>query len=626
MKYLFVLLLMTSISLNTKADEPEVTRADYIRSNYSKYEYKISMRDGVKLFTAAYIPNDRSETYPILLFRTPYTIAPYGADQYKSTLGPDEEFEKEGYIFVFQDVRGRLMSEGDFMDMRPHNPAKKSNKDIDESTDTYDTIEWLINNIENHNGKVGQWGISYPGFYCSAGMIDTHPALKAVSPQAPIADWFWDDWHHHGALFLTAGFDFLYRFGENSDDLTTERPERFEYKTPDAYQFFLDMGPLKNANEKYYEKKIDFWNKLTEHPNYDAFWQARNILPHLKNINAAVMVVGGWYDAEDLYGTFNTYQTIERNNPGIFNIFVVGPWAHGGWGSGDGKTLADSYFGFNTAEFYRDKVLLKFFNHFLKEDDSDTDFPEAIVFETGANRWRSFDTWPPDNLDKRNLYFHSGNKMSFDQPKEKKDARDSYISDPSKPIPHTTSISNFYPRNYMAEDQRYAARRPDVLVYETDVLEEDITFAGPLSANLWVSTTGTASDWIVKIVDVNPNHIPDNQKSADFPDREAYQLLVRSEVFRGRFRESYEHPKPFVSNQVTEVSFELQDVLHTFKRGHRIMIQIQSTWFPLVDRNPQKYVPNIFMADENDFITVTNSVYRSENYPSHIEVGILNFQ
>jgi len=563
MKPFFVLLMLINISINTKADEAEDERADYIRTNYSKYEYRIPMRDGIKLFTAAYIPNDRSKTYPILLFRTPYTITPYGADQYKSWLGPDEEFEKDGYIFVLQDVRGRLMSEGEFVDMRPHNPAKKSDKDIDESTDTYDTIEWLINNIENNNGKVGQWGISYPGFYCSAGMIDTHPALKAVSPQAPISDWFWDDWHHHGALFLSASFDFLYRFGENSTDLTTERPERFEYETPDAYQFFLDLGPLKNVNDRHFEKKIDFWNKLTEHPNYDEFWQSRNILPHLKNINAAVMVVGGWYDAEDLYGIFNTYHAVERNNPGIFNSFVVGPWAHGGWRADNGKTLGDAYFGFNTAEFYREKVLLKFFHHFLKESDGEIDFPEALVFETGANRWRSFDTWPPGKLDNRKLYFHSGNELSFDQPEEKKDARDTYISDPCKPVPYTTDISGFWPRNYMTEDQRFAARRPDVLVYETEVLEEDITFAGPLSANLWVSTTGTDSDWIVKLVDVYPNKIPDSQKSANFPDHEAYRLLVRSEVFRGRFRESYEHPKPFVSDQITQVSFELQDVLHT---------------------------------------------------------------
>jgi len=624
MKHTFPVVLLTALSIIVKADDDVDERAEYIRSHYSKFEYRIPMRDGIKLFTAVYIPNDRSKTYPILMTRTPYSIAPYGADQYKSWLGPDEEFERDGYIFVFQDVRGRLMSEGEFINMRPHNPKKTSDRDVDESTDTFDTIDWLINNIDNNNGKVGLWGISYPGFFCSAGMINTHPALKAVSPQAPIADFFWDDMHHHGAFFLSESFDFFFRFDQKSGELTTERPERFEYETPDAYQFFLELGPLKNANEKYFEKKIDFWNKLTEHPNYDQFWQSRNILPHLKNITAAVMVVGGWYDAEDLYGTFKTYRAVEQNNPGIFNIFIVGPWAHGGWGSDSGKTLGDAYFGFNTAEFYRENVLLKFFNHFLKEDSGEIDFPEALVFETGANRWRSFNIWPPEKIEKRKLYLHAGSELSFDQIDVKKNARDTYISDPNKPIPYTTDISSFWPRNYMTEDQRFAARRPDVLEYKTEVLEEDITFAGPFTANLWVSTTGTDSDWIVKLIDVYPSIIPDGQKSADIPDREAYQLMVRSEVLRGRFRESYEHPKPFVPDQVTQVSFELQDVLHTFKRGHRIMVHIQSTWFPMVDRNPQKYVPNIFKADENDFITVTNAVYRSKDYPSHIEVGILH--
>ena len=622
-RHVFPLVLLAMLSITANADEAVDERAEYIRSHYSKFEYRIPMRDGIKLFTAVYIPNDRSKKYPILMMRTPYSIAPYGADQYKSWLGPHEKFEKEGYIFAYQDVRGRLMSEGEFINMRPHNPKKKSDRDVDESTDTFDTIEWLINNIDNNNGKVGQWGISYPGFFCSAGMIDTHPALKAVSPQAPISDWFWDDFHHHGAFFLSASFGFYSNFAQERDGLTTENPESFDYETPDAYRFFLDLGPLKNVNDRHFEKKIDFWNKMTEHPNYDQFWQSRNILPHLKNINSAVMVVGGWYDAEDLYGIFNTYQAVERNNPGNYNILVVGPWAHGGWRSGGGKTLGDAYFGFSTAEFYRENIILKFFNHFLKEDSGEIDLPEALVFETGANRWRSFDTWPPEKLTNREMYFHTKNMLSFDRPEEKKDARDTYISDPAKPVPYTADISGFWPRNYMAEDQRFAANRPDVLGYKTEVLEEDITFAGPLTANLWVSTTGTDSDWIVKLIDIYPNKIPDGQKSADMPDREAYQLMVRSEVFRGRFRESYEHPKPFVPDQVTPVSFELQDVLHTFKRGHRIMIQIQSTWFPMVDRNPQKYVPNIFKADENDFITVTNTVYRSKDYPSRIEVGIL---
>jgi putative CocE/NonD family hydrolase len=335
------------------------------------------------------------------------------------------------------------------------------------------------------------------------------------------------------------------------------------------------------------------------------------------------MVVGGWYDAEDLYGTFKTYQAIEQNNPGIFNIFIVGPWAHGGWRADEGKALGDAYFGFNTADFYRKEVLVKFFRHFLKEENTDADFSEALVFETGANRWRIFDTWPPEKLETRELYFHDEKLLAFDQPKSGKNARDTYISNPDKPVPYTGDLTAFWPRNYMTEDQRFSSRRPDVLIYKTEVLEEDITFAGPMNVNLWVSTTGTDSDWVVKLIDVYPGEIPSGQRGADMPDHEAYQLLLRSEILRGRFRESYEHPKPFVPEEVSKLSFELQDVLHTFKRGHRIMIQIQSSWFPMVDRNPQKYVPNIFRADEDDFITVTNSVYRSKDYPSHIEVNIL---
>ncbi len=605
------------------ANDTEISRAEYIRANYAKFEYSIPMRDGVKLFTAVYQPNDRSKKYPIIMMRTPYSITPYGADQYKDRLGPDEAFEKEGFIFVFQDVRGRLMSEGDFVNMRPHNPNKKSNKDIDESTDTYDTIEWLIDNIDNNNGKVGQWGISYPGFFCSAGMIDTHPALKAVSPQAPISDWFWDDWHHHGAFILSASFGFFLRFGQKRDDLTTERFESFDYETPDAYRFFLDLGPLKNVNDKHFEKDIDFWNKMTEHPNYDQFWQSRNILPHLKNITAAVMVVGGWFDAEDLYGTFKTYSTIERQNPGIFNMMVIGPWSHGGWRAGGGKELGDASFGFNTGDYYHDNVLLKFFMHFLKDGESELELPEAIVFETGANRWRFFDAWPPEQIEIRNLYLHADSGFSFDKPDAGKNACDAYISDPDKPVPYSMETSSFWPRNYMTEDQRHAERRPDVIVYQTDILEADMTLAGPLTANLFVSTSGTASDWIVKLIDVYPQKLQDGQKAKDAPELDAYRLLVRSEVLRGRFRESYEKPKPFVPDEITPLSFELQDVLHTFLRGHRIMIQIHSTWFPLIDRNPQKYVPNIFKADEDDFQTVTNRVYRSKEYPSHIEVGVL---
>lgn len=612
-----ILIFALGISLAQAEDHSE-----YVRSHYTKFEYRIPMRDGVKLFTAVYSPNDSSKNYPILLYRTPYSISPYGVDQYKRRLGPHPEFDKEGFIFVFQDVRGKRMSEGEFVNMRPHVENKTKATDIDESTDTYDTIEWLLKNVSNHNGRVGQLGVSYPGFYTSAGAIDSHPALKAISPQAPIADWFWDDFHRHGAFALSMGFNFFGTFGikrdkpseEGAESLYSGKNPYFTWDTPDGYQFFLDLGPLKNVNREYFKRDIDFWNKMMEHPNYDEFWQSRNILPHLENIKAAVMTVGGWFDTEDLYGPLNTYKSIEEQNPGIFNILVMGPWSHGGWG-GSGRELGDADFGFRTGDYYKEHVDLKFFKHFLKGEENELDLPEALIFETGANRWRNFNQWPPENRDLHKLYLREQSRLSFKAFQDDKDAFDSYSSDPNKPVPYSMVIGNRWMTGYMAEDQRFAAWRPDVLVYKTNELEDDITLAGPIQANLFVSTTGTDSDWIVKLIDVYPG---------DHPDRGGQQTLVRAEVFRGRFRESYEHPKPFVSGEITEISYRLNDVLHTFKRGHRIMIQIQSTWFPWIDRNPQKFVPNIYEADEEDFITVTNRVYRTKEHPSHIEVGVLH--
>ena len=590
-------------------------RAEYIRETYTKYEKRIPMRDGAKLFTAIYTPNDTSKRYPILLLRTPYSIRPYGPDRYRSQIGPHEEFEKEGFIFVYQDVRGRFMSEGRFVHMTPHVADKKSNSDTDESTDTYDTIEWLLEHIPNHNGKVGQWGISYPGFYTSAGAIDSHPALKAVSPQAPVSDFYWDDVYHHGAFMLSHWFWFLNRVPQRRKGLIDERPDPIcEIETTDAYKFFMDVGPLKNVNEKYFKGKSKFWNRVTRHPNYDKFWQKRNILPHLKNINAAVMVVGGWYDREDLFGPLNTYRMIEKHNPGTFNILVMGPWFHGGWLRGKGNALGDTNFGFATSEYFQKHIDLDFFKHFLKDEETELNLPEALIFETGANRWRRFDQWPPASAKKTCFYFHKNGTLSSEKPSTNTSAFDSYISDPDKPVPHTRDNSQWINNTFYSEDQRFASRRPDVLVYQTDVLEKDVTLTGTIQANLFVSTSGTDSDWVVKLIDVYPD---------DLEERAAQQTLIRAEVFRGRFRESYKKPRPFKPNEIAEISFELWDVLHTFKRGHRIMIHVQSTWFPFIDRNPQKYVPNIFEANEDDFIKVTNRVYRSKRYPSHIEVGVL---
>jgi len=601
--------------------------AAYVRKNYTKYEHYIPMRDGVRLFTAVYVPNDQTQKYPILMFRTPYSVYPYGANNYKEQLGPSEHFDHEGYIFVFQDVRGRLMSEGHFVNMTPHKDNKTDETHIDESTDTYDTVEWCIKNIARNNGRVGQWGISYPGFYTAAGMIDSHPALKAVSPQAPIADWFWDDFHHHGAFFLPHAFNFLSVFGKPRPDPSTEFPDQFDHGTPDGYKFFLELGPLKNANERYFKGEIDFWNKTVEHPNYDDFWKMRNILPHLKNIKCAVMTVGGWFDAEDLYGPLKIYQHAEKNNPGIFNMLVMGPWAHGHWNFTDGQKLGSIDFGFKTSRYYQEHIQLPFFNHYLK-NKGEHNLPEAYVFETGANRWRTFETWPP-RLEERNLYCHAKEKLAFCEPQTQEDVFDEYISDPAKPVPYTEDIAIGMTQAYMTDDQRFAARRPDVLVYQTDILDEDLTIAGPIMAELWVSTSGTASDWIVKIVDVFPDDlgldVPWFRPSKESADKglEGYHMMVRSEVIRGRFRNSYENPEPFEPDKPTKVSFELQDICHTFKRGHRFQVQIQSTWFPLVDRNPQKYVPNIFRAEEDDFIKTTQRLYRSKAHPTHIKIGVL---
>lgn len=598
----------------------------YFRQHYDKHEYRIPMRDGVRLFTAVYSPKDPLQEYAFLMWRTPYGIAPYDEDEYPDYpwyLGPPQDFAEEGYIFVYQDVRGCFMSEGEFVNVRPHIGEKAEPQDIDESTDTYDTIEWLLANIPNHNGRVGMWGISYPGFYAAAGMIDAHPALKAVSPQAPIADWFFDDFHHHGAFCLLDGFNFFAVFSLPRPELTTEWPERFDHGTPDGYQFFMDLGPLKNANERYFKGGSPFWSKGVRHPNYDEFWQTRNILPHLKNVAPAVMTVGGWFDKEDLYGPLQLYRVVERQNPDVFNILVMGPWVHGGWEDTDGEQVGNIHFGAQTSLFYRESIELPFFNYYLK-GKGEVNLPEAYAFETGTNRWRTFDHWPPEDLDTRSLYFHGGGRLSFDPPAEQDDAYDEYTSDPAKPVPYSLAISTEISKAYMTDDQRFAARRPDVLVYQTEVLEEDLTLAGPILADLWVSTSGTASDWVVKLIDVFPDDAPDYDDTPPEMHMGGYQMMVRSEVIRGRFRNSYEHPEPFVPNEPTRVAFPLQDVLHTFQKGHRIMVQIQSTWFPFIDRNPQKYVDNIFLADEDDFIKTTQRVYRSRDYPTHLRVGVLD--
>lgn len=611
-----------------KPPDPAAERAEYIRSHYSKFEYRIPMRDGVHLFTSVYVPNDATATkrYPILLTRTPYTVAPYGADRYKKELAPNAAYEKEGFIFAFQDVRGQHMSEGEFVNMRPQISSKRGLKDVDESTDTYDTIDWMVKNVPGNNNKVGMLGISYPGFYTSVGAIDSHPALKAVSPQAPIADWFWDDMHRHGAFNLVLAFDFFSSFGKPRPQPTaSEDWQPFEHGTPDGYQFFMDLGPLSNADSRYFKGGIAFWQDVISHPNYDEFWKARNLLPHLRNIKAAVLTVGGWFDTEDFYGPLHTYSAIEKQNPGITNTLMIGPWSHGGWQRTDGASLGDADFGFATSNTYLE-LSLAFFKYHLKGGDK-PDLPEAMVFETGTNRWRRLESWPPKNVREARLYFQPKESLSFTAPAGSGSSLfDEFISDPARPVPYTSEITPYWTKKYMTEDQRFASRRPDVLVYTSEPLDKDLTLAGPLEANLWVSTTGTDADWVVKLVDVNPGKLPGWSKAdeeAGKPNRGGQQTLVRGEPFRGRFRDSYSEPKPFMPGEPTLVHFVINDVFHTFQRGHRVMIQVQSSWFPYIDRNPQTFVPNIFEAKESDFIRATHRVYRSPSNASYVKVSVL---
>ena len=593
-----------------------------VKANYTKYEYRIPMRDGTKLFTAVYAPKDTSHPYPMLMSRTPYSVGPYGVDRYKDNLGPSPFFAKEGYIFVYQDVRGRWMSEGTHVNMRPI-IADKKDKEVDESSDTYDTIDWLIKHVPNHNGKVGLWGISYPGFYTDTGMIDAHPALKACSPQAPIVDWFvGDDFHRNGTLWLPHLFNFIANFGQPRPEPTKKGPPHFEHDTPDGYDFFLRMGPLSNADKKYFKGNVAFWNEVMAHPNDDEFWQARNLRPHLKNIKPAVMTVGGWFDAENLYGALQTYRHVEDNSPGITNVLVMGPWQHGGWNFADGDHLGHARFNVKTSQFYKEHIELPFFEYHLK-GKGENKHPEAWVFETGTNQWRRHDAWPPKNAQPKSLYFHSGGKLETAPTEDKVgDAFDEYVSDPAKPVPFQDKIDIGMSADYMVADQRFASRRPDVLTYVMPVQEEDVTLAGPIQVELFVSTTGTDSDWAVKLIDVYPDDYPDPDPNPTGVRMGGFQQLVRGEMMRGKFRNSFEKPEPFEPGQPTKVAFRMNDIYHTFRPGHKLMVQVQSSWFPLADRNPQTFV-DIYAAKESDFKKATQHLYHAREMPSRVIVSVL---
>jgi putative CocE/NonD family hydrolase len=604
-------------------------RRNYVRGHYTKYEYRVPMRDGVKLFTAVYVPNDASATkrYPFLMLRTPYSIAPYGVSRYPGALGPFESYEREGFIFVFQDVRGTYLSEGDFVNMRPQKTGKRGPRDTDESTDCYDTIDWLLSRVAHHNGRAGLWGISYPGFYAAAGAIDSHPALKAVSPQAPIADWFLgDDMHRHGAFALEMAFDFFAKFGLPRPKPTDDEDwEPFDHGTPDTYRYFLNLGALGAAPARF-STRIPFWDDIVAHPNYDEFWQARNLLPHLRNVRAAMLVVGGWYDSEDLYGPLRISAELAQKNPGSKSSLIIGPWIHGGWSRTNGDGIADSDFGMKTSELYGEKEL-QFFLHHLKNGKS-PELPAAYVFETGANRWRSFDAWPPRTARPQTLYFHPESRLAFTPPAAPagEPGYDEYISDPHKPVPCSADGIRGCIRRFAGEDQRFAASRPDVLSYVTPPFENDLTIAGPIEAELWISTTGSDADFVVKLIDVNPDRMPGPKRKPDEKsvDRGGQQTLIRGEPMRARFRDSYANPQPLVPNQVTRVRFTLNDVFHTFARKHRLMVQVQSSWFPFIDRNPQTFVPSIFAAKNSDFVKATHRVHRAPGQTSSLVLRVLS--
>ena len=605
---------------------PALSQDDnYARQNYTKTEYMIPMRDGVKLFTVVYIPKDQTQKYPILLNRTPYSVGPYGPDRYKTMVGPSQQFQDEGYIFVYQDVRGKFQSEGTFEFMRPYIPKKQSNKDVDESSDTYDTIEWLVKNLSNHNGKIGVWGISYPGFQAAMAAIDAHPNLVAVSPQAPMTDIFiGDDFHHNGAFFLTHAFRWLAGSApaRTNRNAVAQRPPGFDYGTPDGVEFFLRMGSLPNADKLYFKGAVPVWNEFMQHGTYDDYWKSRDVIRHLKNIKPAVMTVAGWFDSEDKYGAAHLYGQIERSNPSIKNIIVWGPWQHGGWARVDGDTLGHIRFDQKTSLYYREHIELPFFNYYLK-GKGDMKLPEATAFMTGANEWKSFDAWPPKEAQPTNLYFQSNGKLSFQAPSDQAStAFDEYVSDPGKPVPFTAANTTAMGHTYMVEGQRFAWTRPDVLVYQTEVLLEDVTIAGPVTVELYGSTSGTDCDWVVKLIDVHPGTYPNPKPNPLGVQMGGFQMKLVSDVMRAKFRNSFEQPEALEPNKPTKIEFDLSDKLHRFRKGHRIMVQIQSTWFPLVDRNPGRFV-DIYHAKESDYQKTTQRVYRSGQFRSHLKLPLL---
>ena len=596
----------------------------YTREHYDKREYMVPMRDGAKLYTIVYTPKDTSLALPIMLLRTPYGIPPYPLAEYRRVLGPSPEFDRDGYIFVYQDARGKFRSEGTFRVMNPYKPQKNGPKDVDESSDNYDTIDWLLKNIPHNNGRVGQWGISYPAWQTVMGMIAAHPALKASSPQSSPSDMYiGDDFHHNGAFRFMYTFNWLSGNARARAAQTTDRPRPFDYGTTDAYQFFLNVGTVARINELYFHDQVSAWNDFLQHPNYDAYWQDQNVLKDLKGITPAVLNVTGWFDQEDFYGPMSIYYTIEKASPQTKSTLVVGPWNHGGWGAGGGDSLGAVKFGSSTGEYFRQEVQLPFFERYLK-DKPVKPLPEAVVFETGTNVWKTYDRWPPKNAVGRSLYLQADGKLAWTPPRDTGAVYDSYVDDPAHPVPYTTEKRPTQGFLWMVEDQWFASTRPDVLTYQTEPLAENVTVAGPILAKMRVATSGTDADFIVKLIDVFPDNIETPVVNGGRPDQRMrnYQMLIGAEVIRGKYRNNYTKPQPMVPNQVTPLEWDLRDKYHTFQKGHRIMVQVQSSWFPLIDRNPPQFM-DIYKARPSDFRKATQRVYRSAGQASHLELQIL---
>jgi len=632
-----IVLTLVLVAVLPIAAQQAPSGAERVRERYTKYEFRIPMRDGVRLFTSLYVPKDASKRYPFLITRTPYSVAPYGIDAYRASLGPSEHFQDEGFIFVYQDARGRYMSEGEFKQVRPHVPVKRGPQDVDESSDMYDTIAWLLEHVPGHNGRAGLVGVSQPGFHVAASIIDAHPALKAASPQAPTADYYLgDDVYHNGAFMLGANFGFYSSFRPRAGGPQLPSPEpRFDMGTPDAYEFFLSLPPLVEVNEKLFGGRAGYWQEIVDHPNYDEFWQIRSVWKHTKNITPAILNVGGWFDAEDPMGPLHMFRSIERLSPTTSNTLVMGPWSHGGWSRGPGDRLGNATFAIRTGEVFRGEIQFAFFMHHLKDAPLPQGFPKAWMFATGINEFRRHDAWPPKSVTPLTLSLEAGGRIAAGA-SASAGARtfDEYVSDPSRPVPYLGYVASGMTSDYMTEDQRFAGTRPDVLVYAIGPLEEDLAVAGPVSIALTVSSTGTDSDFIVKLIDGYPGSYPQPEPPAAAPGQTpqrppsnyvrmgGYQQLVRGEPFRAKFRRGFEKPVPLVPGEPAQIAFELPDVYHVFRPGHRLIVQVQSSWFPLVDRNPQQFM-DIPKAKAADFRKATERVYHGSTLTLPIEWGAL---